>query len=145
MEPVTVDHVDKVKMLEEEILKAPQVDLKTTHAISGGIYARTMYVPAGTVLTGALHKKDHINIFVGDFTVSSKAGVSRYTGHFVVECKAGEKRAIIAHSDGVWTTLVRTDLTDIEAIEDESVEDSEKLQTRQDLIAHNSKFTLEIK
>lgn len=137
-------HIEKVKKLERHLLQVPQVDLKTTHAISGGIYARTMYVPAGTVLTGATHKKDHINIFVGDFTVSTAQGVDRYIGHNVLECKAGTKRAIVAHTDGVWTTLVKTDLTDIAAIEDESVVESEMLQTRKDLITNEFKFTLEL-
>lgn len=136
---------ERIEQLTQELLKAPQVDVKTSHALSGGIYARTMYVPAGTLLTGATHKKDHINVFIGDFSVSSIEGLFRYTGHHVIECKAGIRRAILAHVDGVWTTLVRTDLTEINDIEDESVVESGSLQTRQDLITHNQKFTLEIK
>ena len=49
---------EKVERLEALILQTPQVDLKTTHCLSGGIYARTIIIPAGTILTGAAHKKD---------------------------------------------------------------------------------------
>lgn len=123
--------VDSLLALEEQILALPQVDLRTEHSLAGGIYARTIFIPAGTVLTGATHKKDHINIVFGDITVTTDGEPVRLTGHHVLPTKAGNKRAGVAHADTVWTTLVRTDLSDIEAIEDELVIESSRLQTRQ--------------
>lgn len=119
-----------VDRLEGFILQAPQVDLKTEHALSGGVYARTIHIPAGTVLTGATHKKDHINVVFGDISVSTEEGMKRITGYHVIQTKAGMKRAGYAHADTVWTTLCHTELTEINEIEDELVEESERLQTR---------------
>lgn len=125
---------DAVCRLEQAILQGPQVDLRTEHVLSGGVYARTIHIPAGTVLTGATHKKDHINVVCGDISVTTDDGVKRITGYHVLPSKAGIKRAGIAHADTVWTTLCKTDLTDIEAIEDDLVEESDRLQNRMQAI-----------
>ena len=121
---------DRMDSLEAEIAKMPQVDLGTTHELSGGIYARTIYIPAGVALTGLVHKKDHINIVMGDITVSTDEGMKRLTGYHVLQTKAGMKRVGFAHENTAWTTVCQTALTEIEAIEDELVEEADKLQTR---------------
>lgn len=122
---------ERVEQIEQLILQTPQVDLKTTHELSGGVYARTIIIPAGTVLTGAAHKKDHLNIMQGDITVSTDHGMKRMTGQHVIPTKAGYKRIGYAHEDTIWTTVCHTDLMDVEEIEAELVEEPEKLQTRQ--------------
>lgn len=134
---------DEVIELERHVLAAPQVDLRTEHALCGGVYARTIHIPAGTVLTGALHKKDHINIVIGDITVTTDSGPLRLTGHHVLPVKAGSRRAGFAHADTTWTTVFPTELTDIEAIEDEMTDDSARLQTRQSVIPHTHSYALE--
>ncbi len=119
----------KIEALESHILEMPQVDLGTTHCLSDGLYARTIYIPAGTVLTGAAHKKDHINIVQGDITVSTDDGMKRLTGQHILSTKAGHKRVGYAHADTTWTTICHTYLTDLQEIEVELVEEPEKLQT----------------
>lgn len=119
-----------IEKLEQQVLSLPQIDLNTEHALAGGVYARTIHIPAGTVLTGATHKKDHINIVFGDITVTTDNGTVRLTGHHVLPTKAGSKRAGYAHADTVWTTICETQLDDLDAIEDELVEESARLQTR---------------
>lgn len=135
--------IEKVEALEALILKHPQVDLQTRHELSGGVYARTILIPAGTVLTGARHKKDHVNIVFGDITVSTDDGMKRITGYNVIPTKAGMKRVGFAHADTAWTTVCQTELTDIEEIENELVEEAEKLQTRQLTIATETLNRLE--
>jgi hypothetical protein len=119
-----------IDRLEGHILTEPQVNFETTHALSGGMYARTITIPAGVVLTGAAHKKDHLNIMRGDITVWTEAGMQRLTGQHVLPTKAGAKRVGFAHSETLWTTICATELTDLAAIESELVEEPEKLQTR---------------
>jgi hypothetical protein len=127
---------ESVERLERAVLQLPQVDLKTTHCLNGGLYARTIFIPAGTVLTGAVHKKDHINVLQGDISVSTDEGMKRLTGHHVLPTKAGMKRAGFAHADTYWTTICPTDETDLEEIEADLVEEAERLQTRNPLIEH---------
>ncbi len=121
---------DKIDLLENMIEAMPQYDLKTTHVLSGGIYSRTIYVPAGCVLTGAETCKDHIIIMQGDITVSTDEGMKRLTGQHILPVKAGMRRVGYAHQDTTWTTVFHTELTNIEEIEDEVAVNSFKLQTR---------------
>lgn len=137
--------VEKINELEKLILQTPQIDLKTSHSLSGGMYARTIYIPAGTVLTGATHKTDHINIVFGDISVSTDEGMKRLTGHHVIETKAGMKRAGFAHEYTVWTTICKTDLTDIKEIEKELVIESEMLQTNTLSVSVNKPNEIEAK
>lgn len=126
----------KYDTLTNELLKLPQVDLETTHVISGGLYARTIRIPAGVVLTGAIHNKDHIDIMQGDVTVTTHEGTKRLTGHHVFETKAGLGRAGFAHSETLWTTICSTELTNLQDIEDELVANPEQLQTRQAMLGN---------
>lgn len=133
----------QVEDLEQHILAVPQVDLGTQHVLNGGMYARTILIPAGVVLTGATHKTDHINIVHGDITVTTDAGPVRLTGYHVLPTMAGSKRAGIAHADTMWTTICKTGQTDLAAIEDELVEESHLLQTRQTALTNNTLDALE--
>ena len=133
MNDVALTERQKIEALEQYIAQLPQVDLQTSHVLMGGIYARTIYIPAGATLTGAVHRKDHVNVMVGDIMVSTDEGMTRLTGHHVIPTKAGMKRAGYALADTVWTTLCKTDETDISRIEADLVEEPERLQTRQAL------------
>jgi hypothetical protein len=124
------DPYAKVRKLEAALLRCPQVDMQTTHALSGGVYARTVFIPAGSVVTGATHKKDHICIIDGDVETILDGQKQRITGRVILNGQAGVKRAVYAHDDTLWTTVCRTDLIDIADIEADLVEEPESLQTR---------------
>lgn len=121
---------EKVAELERYALQMPQVDLHTSHLIHGGLCARTILIPAGTLLTGAQTNMDNICVVFGDIEVTTDDGVQRLTGFNVLPAKAGFKRAGIAHTDTWWTTLWPTELQDIDAIEDEMTNEAGMLQTR---------------
>lgn len=122
---------EKVNALEAKMLAMPQLDAQTQHHLSGKVYARTILIPADGILTGAVHKKDHINIVCGDVTFVNEDGQTRLTGYHVLPTKAGSKRMAVAHADTYWTTLLETDCTDLADIEADAVEDPQALQTRQ--------------
>jgi hypothetical protein len=126
---------DALARLETCLRQGPQIDLNTEHCLSGGMYARTIHIPAGTVLVGTTHKTDHLNVVCGDISVSTDTGMRRLSGYCVLPTKAGMKRVGYAHADTTWTTVCKTDLLVIEEIEDELVEESDQLQTRQHLIS----------
>jgi hypothetical protein len=121
---------EKVERLEQHLLQYPQVDLKTQHCLSGGVYARSITLPADTIITGAVHKHDHIVIVTGDITVTTEDGPRRFTGQHVFPVAAGSKRAGFAHAETVWTTVHSTNKTSPEDIEDDLVEEADRLQTR---------------
>ena len=119
-----------VAALEEELLQMPQVALDTQMIAHGRMAARTIFIPAGTVLTGVLVNHDNICIVAGDITVTTIDGSQRLTGYNVLPSSAGYKRAGIAHTDTWWTCLWHTDLTNPIEIENDMTDEAEKLQTR---------------
>lgn len=149
--PATIDILlggtptaDAVRRLEGCLLQAPQVDLSTTNVIHGRMCARTIFVPADTVLTGALTNIDNVCIVQGDISVTTDAGVQRLTGYNVLTAKAGAKRVGYAHADTWWTTIHHTDLTDVEAIEEEMTNEASRLQTRTLALRKEAQPALEV-
>ena len=105
----------------------PTIEIEVDHLFCNGMYARTMYVPRGTTLTGKIHKYPQINICAaGDVTVVMDDGPVRVQAGYHVVCPAGAKRAFYAHEDSVWVVILRTEETDVDKIEDELVADSEQ-------------------
>jgi hypothetical protein len=115
---------EKVVRLEEEMRKLPQIELKTTHHFAPGIYAREIFIPAGTSLTGKIHRTDHINcVSQGDITVLTDEGMKRIKAPCTFVASAGTKRAGFAHEDTVWTTYHAnpTDERNLEKLEAELI------------------------
>jgi hypothetical protein len=127
---------EAVRALERHMLQLPQVDLDTQHLVHGRMYARTILIPAGVVLTGALTNCDNICVMQGDISVTTDDGTIRLTGFHVIPARAGAKRAGMAHADTYWTMICHTDLTEVSAIEDEITDEASGLQTRRSALGH---------
>ena len=115
------------------------------HHFADGLVARTIMIPAGTVLTGAAHKAEHLNIAAGDITVVAGGVDRRLAGYHVIPSLPGTKRAGFAHANTWWTTIHLNpgNERDIEALEDALVEESNLLQRRRLLITHKPLGVLE--
>ena len=112
----------EILRIEQEILKMPQVTLPVEHYQIDGVYARSMFIPAGTLLTGKIHNFESIAILAkGRIRITN--GTESYIiseGHIMVD-KPGVKRLGYAETDVIFITVHRTDNTEIEAIEKELV------------------------
>ena len=98
--------IDDIFSLEKAMLSMEQLPLDVTHHFSKGVYARQMFIPKGTILTGKLHKHNHLNVMLyGDIEVATEDGAKRMTEPCMFESKAGTKRAGFAHEDTVWITI----------------------------------------
>lgn len=135
---------EQILDIERYILKCPQVETPIRHYFSPGIYAREMFIPAGTVLTGAVHKTEHISLFVGDITVLTDGGMQRLTGHHTFVSKPGAKRVGYAHSDTWCTGFFATNETDISKLESELVEHAHLLQGSTPAIVVAQPLNLEV-
>lgn len=103
----TEDRRKSLHGLETLMLNQKQVEIPQTHRFSGGIYAREITIPKGTLLTGRIHKFDHFDMMIsGDILVSTDTGEhKRLTGLNIMEGKAGKKRAGYALEDTHWITF----------------------------------------
>ena len=117
---------DKVNLIELEMLQREQVECPVKHHFSHGVYARELFIPAGTLLTGKLHKYAQLNILSkGDISVLTEDGIVRVQAPFTVVSPPGTKRIAFAHSDCVWTTVHGTDETDLDKIEAHFIAESD--------------------
>lgn len=91
---------------------------KITEYFAPGVYAREMQIPKDVLITGKIHKTEHLNILSkGHVSVSNQGRSIEITAPHTFMSPVGTKRAIYAHEDSVWTTIHPTDLTDSDKIE----------------------------
>ncbi|WP_439684866.1 Phage protein [Cupriavidus oxalaticus] len=120
---VTFSERHKVERMESALERLPQVDCPVWHHFAPGLYARKMLIRKGTVLTGAVHKTEHLCIISGDIEVTTDDGVKRITdAHAILRSKPGAKRAGYAHADTYWTTVHATEETDLDKLVEELTE-----------------------
>ena len=133
IEPMTPDAIARVADLEQRILALPQVQIHTQHVLHAGMYARTIVIPAGVVLTGALIKCATLLVVHGDVLVSrgDEEGL-RITGTAVLPASAGRKQAFVAYADTTLTMAFPTSATTVEAAEAEFTDDTDMLMSRRD-------------
>ena len=109
---------DNIYKLQDIIKSMPQVTGETRHHFSDGMYARELFIPAGTVVVGALHKSQHLYMVVkGKCKVSSQYETVKIEAPYIGETIPGTKRVIYAETDCVWIGFFPTQLTDIDEIE----------------------------
>lgn len=114
------EYREQVKTMEEVLLAHPDahVDLPVRHYFAGGVYAREMSAPAGTIAIGKIIKVPNIaTISKGDVSILTENGVMRVQAPYTWVAPAGTKRAAYFHADTVWTVYHATESTDIEEIE----------------------------
>lgn len=112
---------------EEWVHTLTPVEFPTRHFFSPGVYAREITIPAGTALTGKIHKYAQLNILSkGEMSVLTHEGPRRVKAPFTIVSPPGTKRAAIAHTECVWTTIHGTDETDLEKIEKHFIAQTEQ-------------------
>lgn len=89
--------------LEAALRKMPQVDCPVRNIFANGLYAREVTMPAGAVVTGVVHKTEHI-------TILSKGrvrviGGEELTAPCLFISKPGTKNAVWVIEEAVWTTI----------------------------------------
>lgn len=77
------------------------------HSFANGIYMREIRIPAGTLLTGKIHRHSHPNVLLsGEVLVVTEGGGSeRLTAPLAMISEAGTKRAVYALTDCHWITF----------------------------------------
>ena len=113
----------RVWRLQKAMSSLPQAELVTTHYFADGMYARVLARPAGTLIVGKVHKREHFYIVTkGRVQVVTDEGTTILEAPTVLVSKPGTKRAVLALEDSVCMTVHRTDKTDLDEIEVELLE-----------------------
>jgi hypothetical protein len=118
---------EKIFALETIMKDQPQVECKVVEHFSYGVYARELHIPAGTLLTGEIHKLENLNILSqGEISVLVGEEVQRIAAPFTVVSPPGTKRIAYAHTDCIWTTIHGTFETNTDKIKEFFIASSEE-------------------
>lgn len=113
---------DGVKRLAESLKDYEQEELPVHHEFLSGIYMRTVFMKAGLIVVGKIHKQEHVAIISkGDAWVMTEEGLIRVTAPFQFNSKPGARRALYILEDMVWTTVHRSDETEIDKLEEQLI------------------------
>lgn len=114
---------EQIEALQTEVLKLPQVEPVTEHYFADGMYCRTVFRPAGTLVIGKIHKKEHFFALIsGELTAWTEAGMKRMVAPFVWVSKPGTKRVTYAHTDATVLTVHQVSSQNLDEIEEELIE-----------------------
>ena len=115
----------------EAMMKAnfDQVALKeqtdTEHYQIKGVYARSMFVPAGMMITGKIHNFESIGVLAqGTMRITNGETNVVVSAPYITVDKPGIKRLGYAETDCTFISIHRTDAEEIADIEDELVSDT---------------------
>jgi hypothetical protein len=118
---------EQIELLQSEMSKLPQYEAPTEHVFHGGMYCRQVWRPAGCLIVGKVHKKEHFYMVVsGTVKVTTDDGLQTITGPMLLCSKPGTKRAVFAETDALCMTFHRVDSNTVEDAESELVEDDPK-------------------
>ena len=118
--------ISKVQALQDVISKMPQYEPETKHTFHAGMYCREVWRPAGVIVVGKIHKKEHFYLIVsGTVSITTDEGVKSVTGPHLLCSKPGTKRAVYAETDALCMTFHVVDAKTIEDAEQELVEEDD--------------------
>lgn len=132
MPAMSNESIAKVYALENYILQLPQIDLVHTHTLHGGVYTRTVFLPAGSVITGALIKVPTTLIISGDVIAYFGDTTLDVKGYKVLSTEAGRKTAFAAIGDTLLAMIFKTDAKTIEEAEECFTDECDRLMTRKE-------------
>lgn len=127
---MTAQAIDKVRQLEAITRELPQVEIATDHVLHGGMYARTICIPAGVVLTGVFIRVPTLLVFEGNATVNAGDEPVTLVGYHVLAASAHRRQAFLAHADTRLTMVFATQAKTVAEAEDEFTDEAHLLFSR---------------
>jgi hypothetical protein len=128
---MTSSEVEKVQRLESYLLGIEQVAIQTQHHFHAGLYSRTIRIPAGVMITGALIKIPTLLIVSGHVTVFIGGESIELLGYHIVPGQAGRKQVFLAHADTDLTMTFATQAKTVDEAESEFTDQPTALMSRQ--------------
>ncbi len=122
--------IDKVRQLEAITRELPQVEIATDHVLHGGMYARTICIPAGVVLTGVFIRVPTLLVFDGNATVNAGDDAVTLVGYHVLAASAHRRQAFLAHADTRLTMVFASQAKNVAEAEDEFTDEAHLLFSR---------------
>lgn len=122
--------IDKVRLMEEASLLRPQAKIPVEHFLHGGMYVRTVKVPAGMMITGALIRVETTIIMSGHAMFYTGEAWRENHGYGVYAAAANRKQIFIALTDLNLTMFFPSDAKTVRDAEEQFTSEASLLQNR---------------
>jgi len=102
-----------------------EADTVLTNFFAKGLYARQLFIPKGTTITGCMHRFDGLTIMLsGDIEVYDGDKVERINTPFIKVSPPGTQRSFHALEDTTWICFHPTSSKDLGEIKKEFITDN---------------------
>lgn len=133
IQPMTSAAIARVAEFERHRMALPQVAIHTQHVLHAGMYARTITIPGGVMVTGAIIKRATTLVVSGDVLMSRGDDEGqRITGTAVIPAGAGRKQVFAAYADTTVTMIFPTGAKTVEEAETEFTDEADMLLSHRD-------------
>lgn len=116
-----IQDFEKVLSKNEDAVFGDAFPLK--HTFAPGVYVREMFIPAGSLVVGKIHKMEHVVILLsGTIQVVTETGNETLKGPITIVSDIG-KKAVHAITDCVWINVHPnpSDTKDLKKIENQLI------------------------
>lgn len=124
--------LDMVNRIAEVSATVPQLSCRTEHLIHAGMYARTVRLKPGTIITGVLLKRATILITDGRALVLVGDEWAGIEGYNVIPGSAGRKQVFVAITELALTMMFPTQAKTVDEAEREFTDEYDLLYSRGD-------------
>ena len=111
-----------IVQLEHMVKKYEQIDIEESHKFYDGLYMRSIFIPAGSLIVGKRHRHSTLNILLkGKMQVSDGTTTIEVEAPYVVETLPNTKKAALALEDSIWANIHATNNTNLDELEEEFI------------------------
>lgn len=129
---MTDQAIEKQRRFEAALREMPQFCLATEHVLHGGMYARTIRIPAGVALAGVFIVVPTMLVFDGCASVNVGNGESAMLrGRHVLAASSNRRQAFLAHEDSTLTMIFATMAHTVDEAEDQFTSEAHLLASRE--------------
>jgi hypothetical protein len=105
---------DRIESAARAMLRLPQRELPVFDEFGPGVYLRTMFIPAGTLIIGLVHKTKHFNnVLKGSGLIFMDGVVTRVRAPATFLSEAGCQKIGYIDEDMIIQGIFPTDETDL--------------------------------
>jgi hypothetical protein len=112
------------------VAEMPQYDFPTEHFFHGGMYVRTVKMPASSILCGAVIKVPTLVTVAGDCIVKVGEDAREIVGYAVLRGAPGRSQIFIARAETYITMSFPSKAKTLEEAEEEFTDEFDQLMSR---------------
>ena len=122
--------IDKVRAVESISRQREQINIPVNHFLHGGMYVRSVRIPAGVMITGVLIRVETSIVMSGHAMFYTGEKWLEHEGYGVYAAAVNRKQIFVALTDLHLTMFFPTDAETVKDAEEQFTDEAHLLQNR---------------